>query len=422
MNKFILISALLCSLLISLTSPTALSKSSEIIETDLNGIKELIHDQLSGISHKDLLVIKGSNLYIQEEFIMSLAQQQFPDLLRIQKKSDKEIINITFISKEYQKIILLGGETTNKIVNNLQNIDTFQINEIVSCSPFLITIGSLNSTNTNILIFSTTFENSILENKGPQRSPLSKFMDKRLTPIIATVSSITLLHIFNLFGNTISEFFFDFTSEKLGERKKEKHRFQKRMENKQSFIYIKELGSILIAIIIFSLSLSWTWSVELSDFFSLFFINIFVVGLFFLIRESLRIYYSKKYSLVTEHVFWPLGSILTFFSTLLGNTFSLTSYTALENEEREKRYSTMYLTIFGILFVLTLMAYVSNFFISSQSLQMFYVFTIMAVFIDMTPIHPMDGYEVKKYNLKKWIALYVPVFLVYVLIMFSTLF
>ena len=93
----------------------------------------------------------------------------------------------------------------------------------------------------------------------------------------------------------------------------------------------------------------------------------------------------------------------------------------LENEEKEKRYSNMYYNIFKILFLVTILSYVANIFIASELLQMFSVFTIMALFIDMTPIHPMDGYEVKKNDTKRWIALYIPVFFMYIFIMFSTL-
>ena len=45
----------------------------------------------------------------------------------------------------------------------------------------------------------------------------------------------------------------------------------------------------------------------------------------------------------------------------------------------------------------------------------------MVVFEHMTPIKPLDGYEVKKYNLKRWLALYIPVFILYIIIMFSTI-
>jgi hypothetical protein len=423
MNKkiILLFSLLFCFLFLNITIISAQSTNPEIIETDLNGIKQLIRDELSGQDYQDLLLIKGTNLYIQEEFLMILAQQQLPDLVRIQKELDIEITNITETASHYQKLIFLGGETTNKIVHDLKQNDSLQIDERYASAPFLISIGSLNSSTSDVLIFSTSLESTMLENNGPKRSPLSQVLDKRLIPIVATVATITLLHIFNLFSSTISEFLFDFTSEKVGERKKKKHRFERRQKTSKTAQYAKETISILIAIIVLSLSLSWTWSANLSHFYSLFMINIFVVSLFYLLREGLRLHYSRKYNLNTEHVFWPLGSILTFFSTLLGNTFSLASYIALENEEKEKRYSKMYFTIFIILFSLTLLTYILNIYFASQILQMFYVFTIMAVFIDMTPIEPMDGYEVKKHNVKKWVALYIPVFIVYIIIMFSTL-
>jgi hypothetical protein len=424
-NKVFVLSILFCFLIINSIVLSAQSESPESIETDLNGIKQLIRDQLSGQSYEDLLIIKGTNLYIQEEFLMALAQQQLPNLVQIQKRQDIDIINITQISTQYQKLIFLGGETTNKLVHDLQQNNSLEIEKIYSSAPFLISVGTINLSSTgktDFLIFSTTLAGNILENRGPERSPLSQIIDKRLTPVIATITSITIIHIVNLFGSTISEFFFDFTSEKLGDRKKKKHRFEKNEKtSKKSVFHLKEIASISIAIIVLSLSLSWTWSTDLSHFYSLLLINFFVVSIFYLIREGLRVRYSKKYSLTTEHVFWPLGSVLTFFSTILGNTFSLASYIALENEEKEKRYSRMYFTIFSILFGLTILTFLLNIVLASEMLQMFYTFTIMAVFIDMTPIEPMDGYEVKKHNMKRWITLYIPVFIVYFIIMFSTL-
>ena len=398
--------------------------SSTVVETStsLTGLKEEIRQQLSGLTHSDLVIIKGNNLSIQEELLMYFAQQQLPDLTKIESVYDTDITNISEFASNYQKIIFLGGNKTNEIIRYLLASNHLEIEEQYLSTPFVASFGTSYYLNKDVIIFSTGLETTQLENKGPDRSPLSQIMDKRLTPIVATIASITIIHLANLFGSTISEFFFDFTSEKLGERKKRKHDFkEKKKTSKKSVVHVKEIASILVAIIVLSLSLSWTWSTDLSHFYSLLLINLFVVSIFYLIREGLRVRYSKKYSLITEHVFWPLGSILTFFSTILGNTFSLASYIALENEEKEKRYSRMYFTIFSILFGLTLLTFILNILVASEILQMFYTFTIMAVFIDMTPIQPMDGYEIKKHNMKRWIALYIPVFIVYLVIMFSTL-
>jgi len=404
------------------TTVKEISSAATQTSTSLTGLKEKIRQELSGLSHTDLVLIKGSNLSVQEELLMFFAQQQLPDLAEITSVYDTEITNISEFASTYQKLIFLGGNQTNEIVDSLLKADNLEIEEQYVSTPFLASFGTSYSLGKDVVIFSTGLETTNLENKGPERSPLSQIMDKRLTPIVATIASITIIHIANLFGSTISEFFFDFTSEKLGERKKKKHEFKEKKKTAKTSVRIaKELASIVIAIVVLSISLSWTWSTDFAHFTSLLLINLFVVSMFYLIREGLRVRYSKKYSLNTEHVFWPLGSVLTFFSTILGNTFSLASYIALENEDKEKRYSRMYFTIFSILFGLTLLTFLLNIIIASEMLQMFYVFTIMAVFIDMTPIKPMDGYEVKKHAFKKWIALYIPVFVVYLVIMFSTL-
>ncbi len=412
-SLFFLCLLLVCqSIQITASQPTP-------IQTDYEGMQQVIRDQLEGINAKDILIIKGSNLSVQEELLMAIARLQLSKINQIQAMMDTGIDDISATSLDYEKLIFLGGDQSNNLIASLEKDDNLDYSAVYAFTSFHISIATMTTTGTEVLVFSSILEETLLQNKAPERSFLSPIMDKRIIPIVATITSISLLQLVNIFGQTISEFFFDFTSEKLGSRKKEKHRRKKKQQTRSKRI-IKEFLSILIATVIFALALSWTWSSDLTTIWSLFLINLVVIGLFYLIRESLRIYYSKKYQLHTEHVFWPLGSILTIGSTVLGNTFSLASYTYLENEEKEKRYAHMYHTIFKILFLITICSFLLNIFIPMIPLQMFYVFTIMSLFIDMTPIKPLDGYDVKRWNKRKWLLLYIFVFLSYFIIMFST--
>jgi len=418
LKQLLAASFIICFFFIALNGAGA--NSVDAIDTDLNGIREVIRDELDEYTASDLLIIKGSNLYIQEEMLMVFARLQLPKINQILMVIDSNINNISNTVSEYEKIIFLGGSRTNDIVDSLVAENNIEITKIYSYTSFLISVANIPLMETEVLIFSSTLEETMLTNKAPERSILSQIMDKRLIPIVATITSISILQLINVFGTTVSEFFFDFTSEKLGTRKKEKHQTKKERSKKRSIRIIKEITSILLASIIFALALSWSWSDDLSNIFHLFIVNLLVIGLFYLIRESLRVYYSKKYQLHTEHVFWPLGSMLTVGSTILGNTFSLTSYTYLENEENEQRYSKMYYTIFKIFFIVTICSFLINIFFPATALQMFYVFIIMSLFIDMTPIKPLDGYEVKQWNKRKWLLLYILVFISYFIIMFST--
>ncbi|MDG6218947.1 MAG: hypothetical protein QCI00_05865, partial [Candidatus Thermoplasmatota archaeon] len=179
------------------------------------------------------------------------------------------------------------------------------------------------------------------------------------------------------------------------------------------------LVSVILAVLVFSTAMSWTWSSEISEFFHLFLINLFVISIIFTIREILRIHISKKKNIRTAHVFWPLGSLLTIGSTVLGNTFSLASYSYYENKEDMKQYGRMYFFIFLSLYLISLITFILNFLFPSVFLQMLFVFAIMSVFIDMTPIDPMDGYEVRIWNFKVWLCLYLFVACSYLIMNFQ---
>jgi len=249
---------------------------------------------------------------------------------------------------------------------------------------------------------------------------LNSIIDKKYVSIIATSTSILLLFLWSIFGNTISEFIFDFISEHIAERKikKLKKYAGKKIISKRNKI-LHESIALILAVIVFSVAMSWTWSEDNTEFKSLILINFFIISIIFLIREGLRTHLSKKYMIDTAHVFWPFGSLLTFGSTILGNTFSLASFTMLSNEEDQKKFGKMYYSIFKVLYIIGLLFFIVNFFYPSIFFQMIYIFIIMSIMIDMTPFEPMDGVDVKKWNKKRWIFFYVIVIFSYLIMNFS---
>ena len=79
----------------------------------------------------------------------------------------------------------------------------------------------------------------------------------------------------------------------------------------------------------------------------------------------------------------------------------------------------MYFRIFKVLYVICLICFVMNFLYPSVFLQMAYVFIIMSLFIDMTPLEPLDGKDVKIWNKTKWAIFYVIVIFSYLIMNFS---
>jgi len=91
----------------------------------------------------------------------------------------------------------------------------------------------------------------------------------------------------------------------------------------------------------------------------------------------------------------------------------------LTDENDQKLYGKMYYRIFKVLYLICLICFLVNFFYPSVFLQMTYVFIIMSLFIDMTPVEPMDGKDVRLWNKAKWTGLYVIVIVSYLIMNFS---
>jgi hypothetical protein len=266
-------------------------------------------------------------------------------------------------------------------------------------------------------------ESELRDNKAAERSVLGGVLDDEYVTVVATIASVFILLLWNLVGTTAVEFISDFTSEKITDAQSG----DRPCENDKIGIVFRTSGyviahrylAIVFAIIVFAVALSWTWARNLEDFFCLFFVNMLTVGGIFSVREWLRASYSRKHGLHTRHVFWPFGALLTIGSTLLGNTFSLASYTETEGDEETKKYGEMYFIMATAVYAIALVVFLLNAVYPSVLLQMLFLFAIMGTFIELLPIRPMNGRTIKKWRASVWAPLFVVVGITYVVMYFS---
>ena len=398
---------------------SVVGKQIAVTYCDFDDITYEIASLLSSYAEDEIVIIMGSNLDFEDRALFLLASSQIDELKNIRLISDSEVNSTEDLDEK--AIILIGSEKTNILSEELINKNKLNISKTLVSSSYVVVLGS-DENNKTTLMFFTTKEFYNKENKAAEKSPLSAFIDKKYIPVAATATSIVLLYLWNIIGTTAIEFVFDFASEKVGDKKIRGKKVKKKKEHTHKFskyIDLKEIFSIIFAVIIFSIAMSWTWSTDLSEFFELFFINLIVIGCIFLLRESFRIYFSYRKKLNTEHVFWPFGAALTIGSTVLGNTFSLASYTVVEDEENIRKYGKMYFLISLLIYGISILAYILNFINPSVILQMTFVFCIMGLFIDMAPIKPMDGYDVKKWNFGIWLFFYIIVIISYLIMNFT---
>lgn len=267
---------------------------------------------------------------------------------------------------------------------------------------------------------STNSENeSFLENQIDGRSLFGNAVDKKYVIPAATAASIILLFLFNFliefFSDYSSEHALDFRKDKKDKTKKNK----KRSLSSHKYLNKRELLSILVTTLLLSFVLTWTWVSDFSVFIELFLITLFIVALIFLIRESLRSYLCHKQNIQSEFYVWPLGSVMMIVSTVIGNTFSLAANHHYDEKGDIKKCGRVNFIVSLFMYLVVLSAFITNLIYPSIVLQMIVIVSILNLFIDLFPFRPMDGYELRQWNLPIWAVMYVLVFISYVVVYFN---
>ena len=262
------------------------------------------------------------------------------------------------------------------------------------------------------------FDEPFLDNQIDSRSILGDHLDKNYAKIIATILSILLLFLLNF----LIEFFSDYSSERTIEYRKNK---KSRVTSKKSkivqpskFLSMKEISAIIISTLILSFVLTWTWAPDLSIFWETFIIFLLVIVIIIFIREGLRALLCSKLKFHSEYYVWPLGAIMMFVSTAIGNTFSLAANHHYDEKDIKKCGKVSFIVSI-VLYAIVAITFLVNLFYPSAILQMIIIVTILNLFIDLFPLNPMDGYEIRHWNIFLWASLYIIVIISYVTVYFN---
>ena len=171
--------------------------------------------------------------------------------------------------------------------------------------------------------------------------------------------------------------------------------------------------AIILSVIIFAFVITWSWAPDSSNFLGLLIINIILVSFVIVFSELLRAYLCKKEKLSSDYTIWPIGAIMMVFSTFLGNTFSLAANQDYHKEDDIKKCGRVSFIVSILLFLIVIIGYIYNYYFPSIFVQMLIVITILNLFIDLFPLKPMDGYEIRHWNLYIWIIFYIIIFVTY---------
>lgn len=412
------------AVLFLLISPClSVSAGSVINLDDISYARNRVVDFFSDYDSSELVFIDGSELPVEDQAVFRFFKLQTSGIEKAETLKDTTVESLTGLDKEC--VVVLGGPKTNlfgsELLTESQN-GSFNVTEEAILAPYQLLFGELNGSGVHLLWIYSEKELILLENNAADRSLFGLVLDKKIVPIAATLLSMLLLWLWQSLGTTLIEFFSDFFSEKAKDRRLKKRWLKKLSRQKKElhrFIDLHELGAIFASSLVFSGVLTWVWVDELSSYWSLYLTNFLVVGGVLLVSESLRQYWCFKSKVSSEFVFWPFGAVLTVGSTLLGNTFSLASHPALADGEDDKKFGKIAFRVMLVGLIVVIISYVYNIIYPSRIVQMLFVFLSMEIFIEMFPLPPMDGHDVRKWSPVVWGVFYVFVVLIYIVVNFT---
>ncbi len=363
-----------------------------------------VSDFFGATPASDIVVVTGSKVSMEDKILFNMLKSNLnlPGLV---------ILTDSKTCDDTKDLVLLGSEKTNLLTEDLS--DNFENRIKKDYSPLIMETANIGDKKVLIIYSRKEIEN--VQNLAAKKSPLNNIMDEKYVPAAATFLSILLMYLWQIGSKTVLDFLNESISSKILDKKASNHKIKK-----NEFLNKHEIIAFVVYVVLFAFSLAYGYSAGFSQFLRIFLINLIIIGVISLIRELARLRFCYKHKLRSEYVLWPFGSVVTVLSTFLGNTFSLSSYTLLDEDEAdEKRFGRYAFKISLFTYLLAVVAYLLNIIFPSLIMQMIFVFSIMIVFIEMFPMSPMPGNDMKDWNFTVWLISYIVVIITYIMLNFT---
>jgi hypothetical protein len=250
----------------------------------------------------------------------------------------------------------------------------------------------------------------VLPLKGAEESPLLKLgVPLQAVPAVATVATVGLMAIWPALIKTLTGLFKGFLGAKLKARAKKDKKVD---ENQRAFHVLGfvirpiELGSLLVAALVYGLAVSYTFQGRKLQRPFLLSQELLVIAIYFS-RSVVRFVYERVFKLTTQYKFWLGGGLLCLGSAYLGNTLGTVGFEleATKTPEDAKRAVKMK----AWLLVLAIVMAVGFFFLNRHHPAKIWqsgraMMSGMALG-EILPIAPMPGQKIYQWNKLVWMGL-----------------
>ena len=367
------------------------------LESEAEAIQSELQLNLSALDPKSTLVVAGDSMSAPEKAGLAFVQSRTGSIFSNAVAASKT--NFSAIEKSGKVVILVGGPSQNRITAEFSEKGMLSAKKHEFANQFTITTGKTKY-GTKIIVVSDKRGFVNLPRKAAQYSPLALCLPLQWIPVVASAIGAILASIISPLINLLKAYIEAFLADK---GKKGKHIDEKAV--KVAGIKIREVISVMVAAFVLGLSTSWTFAGPTFDFVWLLILNTIICLFAGLSHELIHLTMGRLLKIKTEYRFWPAGSAATMLTAILGNSFGLQGFLLEKVEEGAAKWKLGVMKLASPLFSTAVMIFfaIVNFFFPHVAFQMVYTIAGVLAMADILPFAPMDGHEIRKWNIFVWL-------------------
>ncbi|KHO46304.1 MAG: hypothetical protein QS99_C0008G0002 [archaeon GW2011_AR4] len=376
---------------------------------DVSQVKDKVGDFID--NGDNVVIVEGQYASYLEKKMFLFLKDASPDLADVPLIREDDFRP----GDETGKIVVLIGGPRQNMITAMAVADP--VFEQESDDLSLGSVTYLDSGEQKMVVFSDRAGFSGLAKTGPYNSPLRKIIPVEYVPAAAAAIGFSLIWLWSLFGKIILEAIQEFFTDKVMNvfKKKKKVKDQARTMNIKGLeIKYREIFAILIAASIFAFGLAYTYLSPVLPVKSFLLAALIVNILIYLIRHLTRLVMDKRLKAHSEYVMWWFGALITIITAWLGNVFSLAG-TTFKGDEENVAEGRIAFIITIITFVAFIIFWLWNFFMPSLVTQITMILLFMGTYLEILPIEPFEGKNIRAWNKKAWWIIFIPLTVLYVI-------
>jgi hypothetical protein len=425
------------------SAPAVGEQAMQQLQAEVEAVGQELGVDINNIDINQTVVILGENLDSSEKTALAYGRTQTPELFAntipatqvsfedvdnstrlfliagrplkkvTQENSDKSSTaakTLSVIDTSGRLIMLIGGPSQNRITGEFSDRGLLSENRKEVMNQLVATEGR-TSDGTRVIVISDKRGFANIARAAATYSPLAKVAPVEWVPLIASF----LGALFTILLSIIKAYV---------ENRILEHGKKGKVVHKKTFklarLKVREVFAILGAAFVLGAAMSWTYAGPSWKFAWLMVLNTVICVVAGLSHEVIHWLAGRLLKVETEYRFWWSGSIATLVTAFLGNSFGLQGFLVEEVEENVAKWKLGLIKLASPVFssLVMIIAAAINFFIPHVLFQMTYSIAGIIAMAEILPVKPMDGYDVRKWNIFIWLAAFAFISVSFIIVSF----